>query len=126
MPCVFAGILAKAEQDPSRLAAQLLSSAPVKTLRALQRAHSTAVTTDATGGGTQSVSQPRTDGTADQAAEDELLFVVEKGGDPQAASVWADDADDAAAEREEDIAALREGSLPAVASDSSDEGDGLT
>ncbi len=117
--CVIAGILAKVERDPSRLAAQLLSSAPVNTLRALQRAHSAAEAPSATGGGAQTVSQPGPQGTADQAAEDELLFVMEKGGDPQAASLWAEGADGAASGSEDDIAALRD---DADAGDSSEGG----
>ena len=106
-----------------RLAAQLLSSAPVGTLRALQRAHSAADRTTLIDGGTQTVSQAGPQGAADQAAEDELLFVMEKAGDPRAASLWAEDADGAASGSEDDVAALRD---DADAGDSSEGGDDST
>ncbi len=107
-PCVITGIFPNVERDPSCLAAQLLSSAPVKTLRALQRAHSAAERTGVAEGVTHTVGQPGPRGTGDQAAEDELLFVMEKGGDPQAASLWAEDADGVASGSDDDVAALRD------------------
>ena len=90
-----------------RLAARLLKTVPLDTVRALQRAHS-AARLSADGGGDQTASQPLPPGTADQVAEDELLFVMEKAGDPRAASLWAEDDDGAASGSEHDVAAVRD------------------
>lgn len=115
-----AGILSRLQSDPSRLAVQLLSHLPIKTLRALWHARG-AAQSQGKGRGTRIAGQPGAEEAASLAVEDDLLFVVGKTGDPKAASVWAEDAEPDVFSSDDGAAVAGGGSLSAGDGDSSDQ-----
>ena len=115
-------MLSALEKSPHRLAVYLLSTVPMKALRALEHAHSAAAAS--CGSCVSSRELDAHEEGVDRAADDELLFFVGKAGDPQAASVWAEDAEpEASTGSEDDEARARLRPLSASAGEESQPSD---